>query len=191
LSPCTPANARCATPAECAAGALWGFAESTLFFVVPDVLISLTALGSWRRSLLQAGSAVAGALLGGAVLFAWATSAPDAARATVRQVPFVREAMFAVASAGLDTGAFTALVRGSFSGIPYKVYAVEAPGRVRAAAFLLASIPARALRFLVVASAIALVAALLRRFTSIGSRGLRVVLAAGWSAFYAYYWLTI
>lgn len=191
MSPYTLAKARRATPSGSAAGALWGFAESTLFFVVPDVLISFTALGSWRRSVLQAGSAVAGALLGGAVLFAWATSTPEAARAAVRQVPFVREPMFAVASAGLAAGAFTALVRGSFSGIPYKVYAVEAPGRVRAAVFFLASVPARALRFLVVASAIALVASLLLRFTSIGSRGLRVVLAAGWSAFYAYYWLTI
>jgi hypothetical protein len=174
-----------------AAGVAWGFAEGTLFFVVPDVLISRTALLSWRRALLQAVAASAGAVLAGALLFTWAADAPLAAQTVVRQVPFVRESMFEVAAVGLDAGAFGGLVRGSFSGIPYKVFAVEAPGHVAGVPFVVASGPARVLRFFLVAVCSALVAMLLRRLTPLGTSGLRLAHGAAWLAFYAYYWLTV
>lgn len=99
--------------------------------------------------------------------------------------------MFAGAAAGLATAPFTAMVRASFTGVPYKVYAVEAPGRVSAPFFLAATVPARALRFLAVALLTAGAAALLRRYTILGHRGLLGLFAAGWTGFYAWYWLTI
>ena len=174
-----------------AAGVAWGFAEGTLFFVVPDVLISRTALLSWRRALLQAVAASAGAVLAGALLITWAARAPVAAQTVVRQVPFVRESMFEAAAAGLAAGAFGGLVRGSFSGIPYKVFAVEAPGHVAAMPFVVASGPARILRFLLAVMCSALAAMLLRWLTPVSTTGLRVAHAAAWLVFYAYYWMTV
>src|SRR3546814_4475619 len=54
-----------ATRAAHAISLLWGFAEATVFFVVPDVWISRRALSSWRAALRSCGFALAGALVGG------------------------------------------------------------------------------------------------------------------------------
>src|SRR3546814_3695958 len=54
-----------ATRAAHAVSLLWGFAEATVFFVVPDVWISRRALSSWRAALRGCGFALAGALGGG------------------------------------------------------------------------------------------------------------------------------
>src|SRR5690606_1189122 len=48
---------------------LWGFAEATVFFVVPDVWISRLALSSWPAALRACGFALVGALAGGALLY--------------------------------------------------------------------------------------------------------------------------
>src|SRR3546814_8042489 len=57
-----------ATRAAHAISLLWGFAEATVFFVVPDVWISRRALSSWRAALRRCGFALAGALVGGVLL---------------------------------------------------------------------------------------------------------------------------
>src|SRR3546814_21022897 len=57
-----------ATRAAHAVSLLWGFAEATVFFVVPDVWISRRALSSWRAALRGCGFALAGALVGGGLL---------------------------------------------------------------------------------------------------------------------------
>jgi len=44
---------------------LWGLAEATCFFIVPDVLLSFIALRRLRTALLCCGLALAGALLAG------------------------------------------------------------------------------------------------------------------------------
>src|SRR3546814_16266356 len=58
-----------ATRAAHAVSLLWGFAEATVFFVVPDVWISRRALSSWRAALRGCGFALAGALVGCVLLF--------------------------------------------------------------------------------------------------------------------------
>ena len=42
--------------------AVWGFAEATLFFIVPDVLLSYVALKNLRAALLTCFIATGGAL---------------------------------------------------------------------------------------------------------------------------------
>ena len=65
---------------------LWGFAEGTLFFILPDVPLSFVALFLPRRALLHMAAIVAGAVLAGAVMFTWADHSPGA-RAGVAHVP--------------------------------------------------------------------------------------------------------
>jgi hypothetical protein len=72
----------------------WGLAEATLFFMVPDMIATLTALYSARRAYLQVALIVAGAVIGGALMFYW-SSYSGMARNWVEQVPRIHEPMFA------------------------------------------------------------------------------------------------
>src|SRR5262249_13590740 len=113
-------------PGICIAVA-WGIAEATFFFIIPDVLLSLVALLQWPRTWKHILAAVAGATLGGALLFQSAAVDHSRARAIVLRVPFVREQMLTKVDAGLQSQGLFALLTGSLAGIPYKLYAVEAP----------------------------------------------------------------
>ena len=163
---------------------LWGFAEATLFFVVPDVWLTLIAV---RRGLVPAlvacGWALVGALAGGLAMYAWGAFDPAAARDVLESVPAIdRDMIDGVRSALRDDGA-AAIFLGPLQGIPYKIYAVEAPAAgIGVLAFLAVSVPARLLRFVLLAA----VANLLSRWL-LGRTGLRLrtgVLLAAWAVFY-------
>jgi hypothetical protein len=59
--------------------AAWGLAEATLFFLVPDILITWVALTSLRRALLSSLWVLAGALAGGCLMHLSGASRPDQA----------------------------------------------------------------------------------------------------------------
>jgi membrane protein YqaA with SNARE-associated domain len=73
---------------------VWGFAEATLFFIVPDVLLTLVALFSFRRSARVLVCILLGALTGGAIMFYLGAKDPAQARLVFLRVPFVSQAMF-------------------------------------------------------------------------------------------------
>ena len=109
----------------------------------------------------------------------------------MRNVPFVREAMFARVDEGLQDEGALALFRGSVTGVPYKIYAVEAPGRMPAVAFLAWTVSARAARFLLVWALFAILGAWQRRREP-GRWGLlAAVHAALWVPFYLFYWSVV
>src|SRR5437868_1692315 len=62
----------------------WGYAEATLFFLVPDVLLSWVALRDPRAAGVACFWALAGALLGGATMYAWGAADPGTARVRSR-----------------------------------------------------------------------------------------------------------
>lgn len=170
---------------------VWGFAEGTLLFIVPDVLISLAAMCAGRRAGRHVAAAVAGAVLAGGVMFAWSAADYPVASNAVRNVPFVRERMFAAADAGMDQQGALALFRGAFTGVPYKIFAVEAPGRMPAVLFLVATMPARAARFLLVWAAFAILGFWIRGRSPGRWNLLAGVHAALWVPFYIVYWSVI
>ncbi len=169
---------------------LWGLAEATVFFIVPDVPISAAALGSARRGFIVALAALSGALIGGAGLLLWAQSEPEAARALMLAVPGVSEATLARAQALLGEGMIAGMVAGSLSGVPYKLFAVEAAAAgAPLGLFLAASAPARLLRFALVVALTRLIAG---RLLSGWSRRARVVtLVVVWIAFYAVFFAVV
>jgi membrane protein YqaA with SNARE-associated domain len=133
--------------------AAWGFAEATLFFIVPDVWVSLVAVRrGLRPALFACLFATAGAIIGGAVMYGWAGSNPAAAVAALDRVPAVSPEMIERVEGQWTHHGFIALLAGAFTGTPYKVYAVKASvvgiplGRL-----LLLTIPARLPRFVLVA----------------------------------------
>jgi hypothetical protein len=176
---------------------LWGLAEGTLFFVVPDVLITLAAMFRPRRALAHAAAAVAGAMLAGALMYSWALSAPDSARAAVDAVPFVDSNVLVVASIDFYYDGARAVLYGPLRGIPYKVYAVTAPQYMSLTTFLLLTIPARLWRFLLTGVVFALLGQMLKTgwLPFIGElrpyetpRMMAVVHLVLWAVFYALYW---
>ena len=169
------------------AAALWGFAEGTVFFLVPDIFLTATALFSVRRSLNQMAAALAGSLAAGALLYGFAVYGPAPAGSLVRSVPFVRETMFDKVDQDFRTSGVWALCKGPMSGVPYKVYAVKAPPYASWWPFLLVSIPARLERFVITWALFSLIGVFLRN---------RVAAALGfhilyWIGIYAYYWSVV
>jgi membrane protein YqaA with SNARE-associated domain len=167
---------------EVAVALLWGFAEATLFFIVPDVFITLVATRTIGRSIACMLWVTVGALFGGWVMFMWSAQSPSA-RHAVLHVPHVTGQMIETVDQLYAQHGSTALFAGPLSGIPYKVFAVEGPGRVSMPLFLLVSIPARLERFVITWAIFATAGLLLR---SRGRHMTRVMLA-GW----AVYWLVV
>lgn len=167
---------------------LWGFGEGTLFFVVPDVLLTLAAIFRPRRALLHIAAATAGATLAGALMFIWASRTPASARAAVAHVPFVRESMFAHAQGELQSYGFRGLLLGPRYGIPYKVYAVEAPNLLSWPSFLAMTVPARLIRFALSSLFFAVLGFVLKNARLGRPATLAGIHAMLWIAFYACYW---
>ena len=53
------------------AATLWGFAEATVFFIVPDVFLSVLAMFDMSKALVACLYALFGALVGGVVMYNW------------------------------------------------------------------------------------------------------------------------
>ena len=167
---------------------LWGFAEGTLFFILPDVPLSLVALFRPRRALLHMAAIVAGAVLAVAMMFTWSDHSRGA-RAAVAHVPAVSSGMFERADHDFKQYGIWGASLGPLRGIPFKVYAVEAPAHWALWPFLLVTIPARLWRLVVVWLGFAATGALLRK---LGRAGLASALhAVFWIVTYAIYWTTV
>jgi membrane protein YqaA with SNARE-associated domain len=164
----------------------WGFAEATLFFVVPDVLLSFMAQRrGFRAAALACFIAGAGAALGGLLMRAFGAADPVSMYAVLDAVPAISPEMIASVRESFAADPFGALLAGAFSGVPYKTYAVLA-AEISAPAFVAMTLVARAARFLAVTALAAVVDRLLARRLDLRARGL--VLGFVWIAFYAFYW---
>jgi hypothetical protein len=165
---------------------VWGVAEATLFFFVPDVLLSYIGLkrgiiAAERASLLAA----LGAAVGGMIMYMWSAADPAAACAAVLAVPAISEDMAARAAEAMRGDWFMATVLGPLTSTPFKLYAILAPhaGSASLLMFAAASIFARLPRFLIVGCGVALIGRGLRRWLT--ERQLLWLLAGAWLAFYA------
>lgn len=128
--------------------AAWGFAEATLFFIVPDVLLTALALSSLKRALRACLAAAAGAAFGGLVVYLTVSAWPERAAALLMSVPGISETTFATVRDLLEAGQFQGMLVGAFTGVPYKIFAAEAAREgYPLALFLLLTLLARLPRF--------------------------------------------
>ena len=171
-----------------AAAAAWGLAEATLFFVVPDVLLSWLAGFRPRVAWPAVLACLAGALLGGVTLYLAAAAAPQGMRALLDHVPAVSGALVAETGAALQADYGTQMLRAGFSGVPYKILAVESGAQGQGlAAFLAWSIPARLSRWVLVVLLARGVARFVRARTAQPDRVLWALWATGWGIVYVVY----
>jgi hypothetical protein len=171
-------------------GFLWGLAESTVFFVVPDVGVAFVAGMSPRNWWKPAVSSIVGTLVGAVILFLaiqlWlGTYAPH----LLLQIPGIHPAGLALASTRVSDHGAGVLLVAAFEGIPYKVYATYVTlAGVSLPVLLLWTIPSRALRLVPVAAAAGAggrtLQESLRRYFGFWV-GAYVLF---WVAFYGWYW---
>jgi hypothetical protein len=166
----------------------WGFAKGTLFFILPDVPLSLAALLRPRRALIHLTAILAGAVVAGAVMFTWSSRGPNA-QAAVARVVLVSPRMFERAERDYKQfGAWAALV-GPLRGIPYKVYAVEAREHSGLGQFLLITVPARAWRLLLIWSGSTALFFMLRKWRL--TAWVPLIHGTFWIVVYIVYWAKV
>jgi len=169
------------------AACVWGVAEATFFFVVPDVILTYATLRhGWRAGLTLAIFAATTAALAGIGMWMWGRFDPVAAEQPMLLVPAVGSDLLARASREMAGFWPLNLLLGAITGVPYKLYAVAA-GRlgVPVAAFAVASYGARLVRFAFSVGVTVLGLTILRRLGR--EHWAYHVLTAGWVILYTVY----
>jgi membrane protein YqaA with SNARE-associated domain len=167
----------------------WGLSEATVFFVVPDVIISFIALEyGYKKGLLAVCASVAGAMLGGALIYAWGKADIMGARAFFDLLPAIAPATIERASSEVtQPGLGLTMLTGSMTGVPFKLYASEAGAFGTPLGWFIALTPlVRLPRFLIAAT----FAATVGKWAPYVLLAHKFKLMAGfWVVFYAIYWL--
>jgi len=162
----------------------WSAAEAAIFFIVADVPISWIAVRSGTKAaLLAAIVAALASVAGAAAMLFWAGHDPAGAAATMAALPGIDPALIKAAASAYHGGPL-ALLAGSFSGTPFKLFALEA-ARGHSIAILLLAPLVRLPRFLAIALFVGGVSRLLERWMT--GRQRRFLLLFLWVAFYAWY----
>lgn len=170
--------------------AAWGFAEATVFFVVPDVWTSWVGMRRPKRALGTTLSALGGAMLGGAATFAWAQRVPaEQSQATMAKVPGITAGMVEDVELQVTRSGHAALMRGPIRGVPYKLYARASGVQHKSLPnFLAWSVPGRLIRFVLVTWVSSRIAALARRrFPEMPERARSTIFWVSWAGFYAWF----
>ncbi|MEQ1818762.1 MAG: hypothetical protein ABL871_09130 [Terricaulis sp.] len=164
---------------------IWGVAEATLFFFVPDVLLSYIGLKRGIKPAVRASIIAAiGASVGGIIMYLWSGSDPAVAREAVLAVPAISEAMAQHAEQEMTENWFLATFLGPVTSTPFKVFAILAPqASASLPTFALAAVAARLPRFLIASIGASLTGRFLSRWLS--ERQLLWVLIGAWLLFYA------
>lgn len=166
--------------------AAWGLAEATVFFIVPDVLLTFVALKDGKRATRLCLWTLGGALIGGVIMFWWGYHNKGSAEDLLAEIPAIDLVMLEEVEKQVEEGRAKALFIGPLTGRPYKIYAVYASATgVSFVTFLLISVPARLLRFLALAWLTTAISKSLLRKKS--SRFKTLLLTAIWVGFYGWY----
>jgi hypothetical protein len=162
----------------------WSAAEAAIFFIVADVPISWIAVRSGTKAaMLAAVVAALASVAGAAIVLLWAGHDAAGAAATMASLPAIDPALIASAADGYHRGPL-AMLAGSFSGTPFKLYALEAARKPGYSLLLIAPL-VRLPRFLLVALFVGGVSQFLSRWLDVRRR--LALLGAAWVLFYAFY----
>ena len=166
--------------------AAWGLAEATVFFIVPDVLLTFVALQNGKRATKLCLWTLGGALVGGTIMFWWGSHDKGVAEDLLVEIPAIDLAMLEKVEGQIEEGGAKALFVGPITGRPYKIYAVNAGGTgVSYVTFLLVIVPTRLLRFLALAWLTTAISKSLLRKKS--PRFKTLLQIAIWMGFYTWY----
>ncbi|KEO88742.1 hypothetical protein EH31_14980 [Erythrobacter longus] len=173
--------------------ALWALAEAIAFFIVADVAVmALGVKSGTRKALTGAGVAALFASIGGCIVYCAASIAPSGVHDFLVMLPAIDADLMDEVRLDWQTNGALGMFVGSFSGVPYKLYAygagtgssLQSTGML--AWFAFASFLARLPRFVLVAVIAGEIGP--RMIERFGKRRVWIAFAAGWAGFYAAYW---
>jgi len=168
----------------------WGFAEATFFFIVPDVFTSRLVLVRPWQGFAACLYSLGGAMVGGILLYFLGQEprATETITTAFGWLPGINLDLIDASRLGLEHHGVAALFVGVLSGIPYKLYAVQAAGAgLGAGTFIVSSLFARLIRFLLVTLLAWFLSSKLLPNLSAGAK-LRIH-AGAWLVFYIlYFW---
>ena len=160
----------------------WGLIEASVFFIVPDILLTYLALKDPRR----ATKACLWALVGGTAMFSWGNYDLKGAERFLTEIPAIDKQLLQKVEGQIENDGVKAIFYGPIAGRPYKIYAVYAGGKeVDSLTFFLISIPARLLRFILLTWITWWVASKL--LAKLQARSRTFILSGIWIAFYGWY----
>ncbi|MCL4677928.1 MAG: hypothetical protein KJ017_04960 [Alphaproteobacteria bacterium] len=166
---------------------LWGFAEATFFFFVPDVWLSFLVLKRRKGIAVHIALATAGAVAGGLLMYVFGAYGFAQAQVFLDAIPAIGPGLIETVGGAMQAGpVWLSMMNGGVSGVPYKIYAVWA-GHLGVPPLDFAGISAgvRALRFILVTGMVYTIGRVLRgRFST---RTLLRINGVCWAAFYVYY----
>ena len=130
--------------------------------------------------------ALSGALAGGTIMFIWGALNEASADHFLEQVPAISNHLIQEVDRQVESIGSMATFAGSVTGKPYKVYAVHAGSAgLNIAIFLLISIPARLLRFLLTAWIFSILSGSLLK--GMHQKHKYILLSCFWLAFYCWF----
>jgi membrane protein YqaA with SNARE-associated domain len=168
---------------------LWGLAESSFFFIVPDVWLTLIARRRLGKSQYRVvGAALLGALAGGTLVYFLAQGYPQKTPEWISYIPGINPSLVRKVRIQTENCGLLALMLGPLRGIPYKIYALHwgvAHGSL--VWFWIISVPARGIRFLITAALTRLIWIFGETRIKLWKKLDRILLLSFWSVFYVYY----
>ena len=140
----------------------WGFLEAFLFPIIPEFALAPLAFVAPRRGPILVAATAAGSISGGGIAYLLSLTAVGAV--LLEQAWLVTDPMRESAGAWLQTEGARGLAHQPLSGVPYKVFGLQAGAHTDIASFLFVSAFVRGARMIVVALITGLVGSVLGRF---------------------------
>lgn len=130
---------------------LWGLAEGTFFFIIPDVYIGFISLFSILGGFSSMGFALLGSLTSAIFIYLLYPILGDHMTSLLLYIPGITKSMIERATTDLILHGLPALITGPVIGIPYKIYTVTAAQLTfPISQYLFFSIPSRLERTIIV-----------------------------------------
>lgn len=103
---------------------IWGLSEGIFFFIVPDVIVAYIALNNRKKGFYSLIASIIGSLLSAIIVF-YLTAHYNMVNFLLN-IPLITQSLISGVQQQLSLHGVSAVLSGPFSGVPYKIYSVEA-----------------------------------------------------------------
>jgi len=164
---------------------LWSLFEAIFFFIVVDVFLSLVSLESLKNGFKALGFALLGAIVGGAIMYSLGFRNSSNIADYLKLLPDVDPKYLEEVKNSLQNNGLIVIFDGPIKGIPYKIYALYSGElELNFLNFILLSIPARAMRFLLTILISNFISKIIVKKVSL--RGKQLIILLFWILFYTF-----